>query len=66
MRDYVVETAARFDHTLIQNEDLERHVQQYKSDILSGNKVVLVAHSQGNFFATLARQQLSETERNSM
>jgi hypothetical protein len=41
------------------------HVLTYKREILEGRKVVLVAHSQGNFFANRAYMSLSSEERRS-
>lgn len=38
----------------IRDADLRRHVSQYQADLLEGKKVVLVAHSQGNFYANEA------------
>lgn len=41
------------------------HVLTYKREILEGRKVVLVAHSQGNFFANRAYTSLSADEKRS-
>jgi len=38
--------------------DIERQVTKYKNSILSGNNVLIVAHSQGNLFARDAYQEL--------
>jgi hypothetical protein len=38
--------------------DLRRHVQMYRALILEGNKVLVVSHSQGNFYANLAYDTL--------
>lgn len=40
------------------DEDLAKHVQWYRGDILSGRKVVVVAHSQGNFYANFAHDEI--------
>lgn len=42
---------------------LQRHLNGYRSDQLEGRKVVVVAHSQGNFFANAAYDALSAEER---
>lgn len=34
--------------------DLQTHVQKYRSEILEGKKVIVVSHSQGNFYANRA------------
>lgn len=36
------------------DSDLRQHINNYKTDLLEGKKVVLVAHSQGNFYANEA------------
>jgi hypothetical protein len=38
--------------------DLQEHVRDYRAEITSGNKVVVVAHSQGNFYANEAHKTL--------
>lgn len=44
--------AIRMDKTFLSNiQDLKTHVDEYELDILNGNNVLVVAHSQGNFFA---------------
>jgi|GEM_PF-1489543 len=42
------------------------HIALYKRKILEGRKVVLVAHSQGNFYANRAWSQLTSTEQRSL
>jgi hypothetical protein len=37
---------------------LQEHIDTYSREILEGKKVVVVAHSQGNFYANLAYQNL--------
>ena len=59
-------SSVQFNQNLIQDDDLDRHIQQYKSNILSGNKVIVVAHSQGNFFANQAWDKLAAHEKQSM
>lgn len=56
------ERVAQFNTNILDDADVGRHVQQYRSDILAGNKVIVVAHSQGNFFANRSWTLLTETE----
>ena len=37
----------------------ENHVQKYRTDLLAGNRVIVIAHSQGNLFANRARALLA-------
>lgn len=39
--------------------ELEEHVRKYREAILQGQQVLVVAHSQGNFYANQARQMLA-------
>jgi len=39
-------------------EDLQTHITAYNQDLQAGNGVVVVAHSQGNFFANTAYESL--------
>lgn len=55
LQDSAKELALRFDFsTQVAPEDLANHVAFYRSSILEGNKVLVVSHSQGNFFANAA------------
>ena len=45
----------------VNDPDLQTHVQKYAADLAAGKKVVLVAHSQGNFYANRAYEQLAST-----
>ncbi|MEP7162457.1 MAG: hypothetical protein ABI747_01700 [Candidatus Moraniibacteriota bacterium] len=45
---------------------LQGHIDDYKSYIRDGWKVVVVSHSQGNFFANEARASLSDTEKQAL
>lgn len=47
------------------NPELAEHVARYRQHILEGKRVILVSHSQGNFFANQAYDQLTEQERQS-
>lgn len=53
-QDALNELAASFDASLITNDDLEEHIDIYETKFLQGRKVVVVSHSQGNFFANQA------------
>jgi hypothetical protein len=39
--------------------DLRRHVQRYQGLLMEGNRVLVVAHSQGNLYANAAYEKLS-------
>lgn len=47
---------------LLTSPTTRRHIDLYKREVLEGRKVVLVAHSQGNFYANRAWFELSSTE----
>lgn len=52
VRDELKRVNAQFDFsTRVGTADLDNHLALYRSKILEGKKVVLVSHSQGNFFA---------------
>ncbi|MCH8888809.1 hypothetical protein IID26_00055 [Patescibacteria group bacterium] len=46
--------------SLVNDRDLSNHLALYRSSILEGKTVLLVAHSQGNFFANRAYEILYE------
>jgi len=50
---------------LLANQDLTGHVSDYKNSILEGKKLILVPHSQGNFFANESYNYLSSSEKSS-
>lgn len=50
---------------LVNTDGLANHVAVYKRNILEGKKVLLVAHSQGTFYANQAYSSLSSTEQQS-
>lgn len=51
-QDAFKELAAAFDASVaVSNPDVARHVAAYNANIDAGRKVVVVSHSQGNFFA---------------
>ena len=50
---------------LVTTDSLKDHLNDYKTKIAEGKKVLLVAHSQGNFFGNQAYGMLSNTERQS-
>jgi len=43
----------------INASELNQHVEKYREAILQGQKVLVVSHSQGNFYTNLARQMLA-------
>jgi hypothetical protein len=43
----------------INTSELNQHVEKYREAILQGQKVLVVSHSQGNFYTNLARQMLA-------
>ncbi len=53
--DEYVQKVGRFNENMVRNDpDLTRHINKYLADLNSGKKVVIVAHSQGNFYANNA------------
>lgn len=50
---------------LLTTDSLWKHVNTYQTTIAEGKKVVLVAHSQGNFFGNMAFSLLNSRERSS-
>ena len=54
-QDWMTESATAFDDfEYVVDSDLQRHVQMYRTNLLEGKPVVLVSHSQGNFYANRA------------
>ncbi|RKZ37357.1 MAG: hypothetical protein DRQ49_16340 [Gammaproteobacteria bacterium] len=43
----------------VNTPELNEHVQKYREAILHGQKVLVVSHSQGNFYTNLAQQMLA-------
>jgi hypothetical protein len=43
----------------INTPELNEHVEKYREAILHGQKVLVVSHSEGNFYSNLAQQMLS-------
>ena len=66
LEDQVIEVISRLVRDLIGDDQVDAHVARYRSDILAGEKVVLVAHSQGNYFANVAYGLLSSEEQASL
>ena len=65
IENYIIRAVASFNQLLIRDEDLQRHLESYRSDMLTGKAVVLVAHSQGNFYANQVWNRLTTQERTS-
>ena len=66
VQDRVIEALSRFVRDLIGDDQVDLHVARYRSDIIAGEKVVLLAYSQGNFFANRAFGLLSLEEQASL
>ncbi|MCH9660406.1 MAG: hypothetical protein K0U54_05790 [Bacteroidetes bacterium] len=49
---------------LLNNQDLKKHVDQYEKDIRAGKNVIVVSHSQGNFFANQAYDAINNNLKN--
>jgi len=45
----------------VRDPDLASHVARYKADLSAGKRVIVLAHSQGNFYANRAHENLSST-----
>jgi hypothetical protein len=66
LQNLIEEGIAGLDESALVNTDsLARHVALYRTAILEGQKVLLVAHSQGTFYANQAYALLSSEERKS-
>jgi len=48
------------DITYANDDDLKKHIQKYKEAFDTGYNIILVAHSQGNFYSNMAVAILSE------
>jgi len=44
----------------IVDEDLRQHIQRYEGLLMEGNRVLVVAHSQGNLYANAAHTRLAD------
>lgn len=47
--------------TYVRDKDLEAHVARYQADLAAGRRVIVLAHSQGNFYANRAHERLPST-----
>lgn len=55
--------AASFDFAeALVDEDLNQHIQRYQGLLMEGNRVLIVAHSQGNLYANAAYSNLAAKE----
>ncbi|MDM8569377.1 hypothetical protein QUF50_07715 [Thiotrichales bacterium HSG1] len=43
----------------VNTPELNQHVEKYRETILHGQKLLVISHSQGNFYTNLARQMLA-------
>lgn len=66
LQESYVDLAISFDELSLSNADVQNHLKIYKSLISEGKNIVLVAHSQGNYFASLSYNNLSNEEQNYM
>ena len=58
-RELVTSVAIKADEErLLVAEDLQNHVESYKAELEKDNKILIVAHSQGNFYANSSRSLL--------
>jgi len=55
--------ASEFDKNAISISDVKNHVDLYKARIKEGQKIIVVPHSQGNFFVNSAYLHLTDEER---
>lgn len=47
----------------IEDADVQEHVSSYLADLNEGNRIIILAHSQGNYYANLARNLTLEKYR---
>ncbi len=53
--DSMMDLAVTFDAlTYLNDDDLQRHIEMYQAELDKGNTVIVVSHSQGNFYANAA------------
>ena len=45
----------------VKDSDLDAHVARYRADLEAGRRVIVLAHSQGNFYANRAHERLPST-----
>ncbi len=63
-QDAAEDLANRFDQAeALVDADLRRHVQRYQNLLMGGNRVLVVAHSQGNLYANAAYGNLAGDDR---
>jgi hypothetical protein len=55
-----IERAANAD-SYVKDPDLNAHVTRYAADLAAGKRVIVLAHSQGNFYANKAHERLPST-----
>lgn len=58
--------AVKFDENRIKaNPSIQQHVDKYNEDLCRGDKVIVVAHSQGNLYANIAYEGIDEERKES-
>jgi len=65
LRNLIIDRLASELAELVHTDSLDNHVAIYKRNILEGKKVLLVAHSQGTFYANQVHSFLTTTEQQS-
>jgi hypothetical protein len=64
-QDKALDMAARVDQAqAVRDSDLRSHIQRYKTLLQEGNRVLVVGHSQGNFYANSAYTNLARDSSN--
>ncbi|MDT8442559.1 MAG: hypothetical protein RQ723_13005 [Desulfuromonadales bacterium] len=64
-QEKALDMAARVDQAqAVRDADLRSHIQRYKSLLMEGNRVLVVGHSQGNFYANSAYTNLAQDDSN--
>jgi len=55
LQEKFMQVASEMDENLIRgNPSIQQHIEKYNKALIEGNKVVVVAHSQGNLFANIS------------
>lgn len=59
--DKLKEVSVKYDEDMIKSyPSIQQHIAQYNNDLCQGDKVVVVAHSQGNLYANIAYKGINE------
>ncbi|SDU66638.1 hypothetical protein [Desulfobacula phenolica] len=61
IQDGLKTISARFDENMVKSyPSIQKHIEKYNEDLCQGDKVVVVAHSQGNLYANIAYKGINE------